>query len=245
MTMNESTPASRPPLSSYEDLARMIDHSLLRPELTEEQVEAGCRIARQFGVANVTVRPSDVDLVVPWMSGSAVAVGTIAGFPHGASTTAAKLYEVRDLLRRGAKEIDIVINVGKLLSRRFQYVETELRQAAESCHESGAILKVILENAYLTDELKIIACRICTRAQVDFVKTSTGFAPAGCTLEDLRLMRAHSGPDVRIKAAGGLRTLDMALAAYEAGCDRIGATATVGILEDWKARLKQRDGMVF
>jgi len=238
--MNESAPEPRPPLASYADLARMIDHSLLRPELTEEQVEAGCRTARQYGVASVTVRPSDVDLAVPWMSGSGVAVGTIAGFPHGSSTTAAKLYEVRDLLRRGVKEIDIVINIGKLLSRRFQYVETELRQAADSCHEAGALLKVILENAYLTEELKIIACRICTRAQVDFVKTSTGFAPSGCTLEDLRLMREHSGPDVRIKAAGGVRTLDVALAVYEAGCDRFGATATVQILEDWRARLKQQ-----
>ncbi len=238
--MNDSATESRPPLASYEALARMIDHSLLRPELTEEQIEAGCRTARQHGVASVTVRPADVDIAVEWMGGSGVAVGTVAGFPHGSSTTAAKLYEIRDLLRRGVKEVDIVINIGKLLSRRFQYVETELRQAAESCHESGAILKVIFENAFLTDELKIIACRICTRAQVDFVKTSTGFAPTGCTLEDLRLMRAHSGPEVRIKAAGGVRTLDMALRVYEAGCDRFGATATVQILEEWKARLRQQ-----
>ncbi len=231
---------ARPPLGSYQDLARMIDHSLVRPELTEEQVERGCRTAVEHGVASVTVRPSDLDLAVNWLSGSEVAIGAVAGFPHGSGTTAAKLYEVRDLLRRGAREVDAVINIGKLLSRRFQYVEMELRQMAEACHESGALLKVILENAYLSDDLKIIACKISTRAQADFVKTSTGFAPGGCTLADLRLMRAHSGPDVRIKAAGGVRTLDMALEVYQAGCDRFGATATVAILEEWKQRLQQQ-----
>jgi deoxyribose-phosphate aldolase len=218
----------------------MIDHSLVRPELSEEQVEEGCRIARQYDVASVSVRPSDVDLAVQWLSGSAVAVGSLAGFPHGSSTTAAKLYEVRDLLRRGAAEIDMVLNIGKLLSRRFQYVETELRQMAEACHESGALLKVIFENAYLSDELKIIACKISTRAGADFVKTSTGFAPSGCTITDLRLMRAHCGPQVRIKAAGGVRTLDKAIEVYQAGCDRVGATATVSILEDWKRRLAEQ-----
>lgn len=238
--MNQDTGGARPALRTYADLAGLIDHSLLRPELTEEQVEAGCRIARDHRVANVTVRPADVDLAVQWMSGSGVPVGTVAGFPHGSATTAAKLYEARDLLRRGAKEIDMVINIGKLLSRRFQYVETELRQMAEACHEAGALLKVIFENAYLTDELKIIACKICTRAGVDFVKTSTGFAPSGYTLEDVRLMRAHSGPDVRVKAAGGVRTLEKALEVYYAGCDRFGATATVAILEEWKARLKEQ-----
>jgi deoxyribose-phosphate aldolase len=230
----------RPPLATFESLSRMIDHSLVRPELSEEQVEEGCRIARQYDVASVSVRPSDVDLAVQWLSGSAVAVGSLAGFPHGSSTTAAKLYEVRDLLRRGAAEIDMVLNIGKLLSRRFQYVETELRQMAEACHESGALLKVIFENAYLSDELKIIACKISTRAGADFVKTSTGFAPSGCTITDLRLMRAHCGPQVRIKAAGGVRTLDKAIEVYQAGCDRVGATATVSILEDWKRRLAEQ-----
>jgi deoxyribose-phosphate aldolase len=131
----------------------------------------------------------------------------------------------------------MVLNIGKLLSRQFQFVETELAQMAEACHEGGAILKVIFENAYLSGELKIVACKISTRAGVDFVKTSTGFAPTGATLEDLRLMRAHSGPDVRIKAAGGVRTLERALEVREAGCSRFGATATISILEDWKKRL--------
>jgi len=172
-------------------------------------------------------------------SGSGVAVGSLAGFPHGSSTTGVKLYEIRDVLRRGAKEVDMVLNISRLLSRQFQYVEMELLQAAEECHKQGALLKVIFENAYLTDELKIVACRICGRAGADFVKTSTGFAPTGYTLEDLRLMRAHTNPEIQIKAAGGVRTLDAALEVYQAGCSRFGATATVTILEDWKARLKQ------
>ncbi len=232
----------RPPLASYEELAKMIDHSLLRPELTEEQVAEGCRIARQYNVATVTVRPADVDLAVRWMEASGVPVGSVAGFPHGDSTTAAKLYEARDLLRRGAREIDMVLNIGKLISRQFQYVETELLQMADACHEAGAILKVIFENAYLTDELKIVACKISTRAGVDFVKTSTGFAPTGATIEDLRLMRRCVGPEVRVKAAGGVRTLDKAIEVCQVGCARFGATATVKILEDWKARLAAPGG---
>jgi deoxyribose-phosphate aldolase len=219
----------------------MIDHSLLRPELTDEQVLEGCRVANQYNVASVTVRPSDVDAAVRWMSPSGgVPVGSVAGFPHGSQTTAAKLYEARDLLRRGAREIDMVLNIGKLVSRQFQYVEVELAQMAEACHDSGAILKVIFENAYLTDELKIVACKIATNTGCDFVKTSTGFAPTGATLEDLRLMRAHSGPNVQVKAAGGVRTLEKAIEVYEAGCARFGATATVAILETWKARLAEK-----
>ena len=237
--MDQNQPEARPPLTKYEDLAKMIDHSLLRPELTEEQVAEGCRVARQYQVASVTVRPCDVDFAVRQMEGSGVPVGSVAGFPHGSSTTAAKLYEARDLLRRGARELDMVINISNLLSRQFQHVDTEVQQMVAACHEQRAILKVIFENAYLTDELKIVACRICGRAGADFVKTSTGFAPTGYTLEDLRLMRAHTRPNIQIKAAGGVRTLEKALEVYQAGCSRFGATATVTILEDWKAQLKQ------
>ncbi len=237
--MDQNPAETRPPLSAYADLAKMIDHSLLRPELTEGQIEQGCRIARDYQVASVTVRPSDVDFAVRLMQSSGVPVGSVAGFPHGDTTTAAKLYETRDLLRRGAKEIDMVLNIGKLLSRQFQYVDTEIQQMAQACHEGGAILKVIFENAYLSDELKIIACRICSRAGADFVKTSTGFAPTGATLEDLRLMRQHSDPRVQVKAAGGVRTLDKAIQVHQAGCARFGATATVTILEDWKKKLRE------
>jgi deoxyribose-phosphate aldolase len=230
---------SRPPLSTYEGLARMIDHSLVRPELSEAQIIEGCEIAKQYQVASVSVRPCDVDAAARALGGSGVAVGSVAGFPHGSSTTGTKLYEARDLLRRGAREIDMVLNISKLISRSFQYVETELLQMADACHESGAILKVIFENAYLTEELKIVACRICARAGVDFAKTSTGFAPSGYTLEDVRLMRKHLPETIGIKAASGVRSVETALEAYEAGCSRFGATQTVTILEAWKARLKE------
>ncbi|HVP47056.1 MAG TPA: deoxyribose-phosphate aldolase [Bryobacteraceae bacterium] len=232
----------RPPLTTYEGLAQMIDHSLVRPELTDEHVAAGCDLARRYQVASVSVRPCDVDLAVRLLEGSGVAVGTIAGFPHGSTTTAVKLYEIRDVLRRGAKEVDMVLNIAKLLSRQFQYVEMELLQAAEECHKQGALLKVIFENAYLTEELKIVACRISARAEVDFVKTSTAFAATGYTLEDLRLMRAHTPPHIGVKAAGGVRTLEKALEVYQAGCSRFGATATAAILDAWKARLHETAG---
>ena len=228
---------TRPPLSRYEDLAGMIDHSLVRPELTDDEVIAGCRLARNYNVASVSVRPCDVELAVRILAGSTVKVGSVAGFPHGSSTTAVKLYEARDVLRRGAREIDMVLNIARLRSRQFQYIETELLQMADACHKEGALLKVIFENAWLTDELKIVACRICARAAVDFAKTSTGFAPSGYTLEDLRLMRAHLPEQVGLKAAGGVRTLEKAKEVYAAGCTRIGATATAAILDAWKAEL--------
>lgn len=241
--MEDMTPPTqvenRPPLTTYEGLAKMIDHSLLRPELTDEQIVANCELAKRYQVMSVSVRPCDVDLAVRQLSGSGVTVGSVAGFPHGTTTTAVKLYEIREVLRRGAKEVDMVLNIPRLLSRQFQYIETELLQAAEECHKQGALLKVIFENAYLTDELKIVACRISTRAGVDFVKTSTGFAPSGCTLDDLKLMRAHTPEHVGVKAAGGVRTLDKALEVYQAGCSRIGATATAAILDEWKARLSR------
>jgi deoxyribose-phosphate aldolase len=230
---------SRPALSRYEDIAKMIDHSLVRPELTDDDVRAGCEVARRYDVATVCVRPSDLDLAVRLLDGSSVKPGTVAGFPHGSTTTAVKLYEARDVLRRGAREVDMVINIAKLRSREFQYVETELMQMADACHKEGALLKVIFENSYLTDELKIVACRICARAGVDFAKTSTGFSLSGYTLEDLRLMRENLPPEVAVKAAGGVRTLDAAKQVYEAGCTRFGATATETILEDWKAELRR------
>jgi len=237
--MDQNFPVNRAPLTTYDGLAKMIDHSLVRPELTDEQVVAGCELAKRYQVASVSVRPCDVELAVRRLDGSGVAVGSLAGFPHGSSTTAVKLYEIRDVLRRGAKEVDMVINISKLLSRQFQYVEMELLQSTEECHKQGALLKVIFENAYLNDELKIIACRISARKEVDFVKTSTAFAPTGYTIEDLKLMRKHSPERVGVKAAGGVRTLEKALEVYEVGCSRFGATATASILDAWKARLDQ------
>lgn len=216
----------------------MIDHSLVRPELTDAQVIEGCELARRYRVATVSVRPCDIETAVRILDGSPVKVGSVAGFPHGSSTTAVKLYEARDALRRGAREIDMVISLPRLLSRQFQYVETELLQMADACHQEGALLKVIFENAWLTDELKIVACRMCARAGVDFAKTSTGFAPSGYTPEDVRLMRAHLPPEIGVKAAGGVRTLERLKEARQAGATRSGATATAAILDAWKAELE-------
>ena len=232
-----SQPFSRPPLATYQGLAKMIDHSLLRPELNDEQVEAGCHLALEYNVASVCARPSDADLVVSLLEGSTVAPSSVVGFPHGGATTAVKLYETRDMLRRGIAEVDMVLNIGKLLSRQFQYVEAEIDEIARVCHGAGAILKVIFENAYLSDELKVAACEICMRCQADFVKTSTGFAPSGAIPEDLVLMKRTVGDVCRVKAAGGVRTLDSALEVYSLGCDRFGATKTKEILDDWTARL--------
>ncbi len=224
-------------LPGYEEIAQMIDHSLLRPELTEADVEAGCDLARRYGVASVCVRPADVPLAAARLAGSGVRVSTVAGFPHGDQTTQTKLFEAREALEAGAVELDAVLNIGKLLSRRFDYVERELTLLAEEVHARGALLKVIFENAYLTDELKTEACGISARARADFVKTSTGFAPGGATDHDLRLMRRHSPPWMRLKAAGGVRTLDRALEVRALGCARFGATATAAILDELKARL--------
>jgi deoxyribose-phosphate aldolase len=225
------------PLTTREGLAQLIDHPLVKPELTDEQVIEGLELAKRYRIACASVRPCDIDLAVRTLEGSNVKPGAVCGFPHGSQTTATKLYEARDLLRRGAREIDMVVAICKLLSREFQYVQMELLQMAELCHKEGALLKVILENAYLTDELKIVACRLCERAEVDFVKTSTGFAPSGYTLADIALMRRHLPEEIGIKAAGGIRTLDQVLEVYEAGCTRIGTTSTAAILDEWEARL--------
>jgi deoxyribose-phosphate aldolase len=230
-------PLSRAPLTTYEDLARMIDHSLVKPELTNDQVVEALEMAKARGIACVSVRPCDIDLAVRTLEASTVRPGSVSGFPHGSQTTSTKLYETRDLLRRGAREIDMVIGISSLLSREFRHVQTELAQMAEACHKEGAILKVILETAYLTDELKIIACRCCERAEVDFVKTSTGFAPAGYTMEDIRLLRKYLPEEIGVKAAGGIRTVDQVLELQQAGCSRIGTTSTAAILDEWKARL--------
>jgi deoxyribose-phosphate aldolase len=215
----------------------MIDHSLLRPELTVRQVIEGCELARRYNVASVCVRPCDVNLAVRELEGSQVLVGSVVGFPHGSTTTAVKIAETREMIAQGAREVDMVLNIGRLLSGEFACVEEEIRAVAGTCHEHGAIVKVIFENAYLTDELKIAACEISKRAKADFVKTSTGFAPGGATIPDLKLMYRHAAPQCRVKAAGGVRTLAAALEVYEAGASRFGATATATILEDWKKRL--------
>ncbi len=214
----------------------MLGHSLVRPDLTDERVVAGIELAKARRIGFVSVRPCDLDLALRTIGASGVRVASVCGFPHGSSNTAVKLYEARDLLRRGAREIDVVVPVSKLLSREFQHVQTELLQMAESCHREGARLTVTLENGYLTDELKVIACLCSERAEADFVKTSTGFGPGHWTADDLKLMRKHVPEEMGVEAEG-VDTLEQALEVYSLGCARIRTEATAAILDGWEARL--------
>ena len=218
------------------DIAKTIDHSLLRPELDDAFVEAGCRLAATYDVASVCVRPADVRRATALLRGTDVAVGTTIGFPHGNHLTEVKVLEARRALADGATELDMVLQIAALKSGRDADVEADIRAVVEVGHAAGAIVKVIFENAYLTDDEKVRACHLAEAAKADFVKTSTGFAPSGATHDDLRLMRANTSPHVRIKAAGGVRTLDALLAVMELGVTRIGATATEAIILDFRAR---------
>jgi deoxyribose-phosphate aldolase len=218
------------------EIASMIDHSLLKPNLTDADVRKGCEIARKYGVASVCCGPSQVRLVSECLAGSKVAVSTVIGFPHGYSTTATKIFEAGEALKDGAVELDMVLNISKLLSGDFEYVKEEIRKVCEVTHQGGGIVKVILENAYLNDDQKRTACRLCEEAGADFVKTSTGFAPSGATFNDLRLMRAAVSAKVQVKAAGGIRELDTAILVRDVGATRFGATATESIMEECKRR---------
>jgi deoxyribose-phosphate aldolase len=217
---------------TYEDLAGLMEHSLLGSGLSESDVAAGCELGKRYGIAAVIVRPSDLDLAARWMGGSKVVLGTVVDWPYGISSTSTKLFAVRDYLRRGAKEIDTVINTGKLVSRQFQYLEVELLQMADTCHQSGAVLKLILEDSFLDEELKMLACRISRRAGVDYIAAST--VSAFATLKE------HSRDRLRLKAAGAPAELDAALAFRDAGCARIESTYTAAILDAWKLRLTEQ-----
>jgi deoxyribose-phosphate aldolase len=226
-----------PTLSSktitYTQLAKVIDHSLLKPDLTEDEVKAGCELARRYAVASVCCKPADVALAARQLAGSNVAVGSVIGFPHGNSTTPIKVAEARQALLDGATELDMVINIGALRSGHLDYDRDEIRAVVEAAR-GRALVKVILENAYLTDEQKVAACHLAEAAGADFVKTSTGFAPSGATLEDVRLMRRSVGPKVQVKCAGGVRTLPALLDMIDAGVTRSGATATAAMLDEFK-----------
>ncbi|MFC0505044.1 deoxyribose-phosphate aldolase [Micromonospora costi] len=215
-------------------IAKMIDHSLLRPELTLDDIKRGCEIAARREVASVCVRPSDVELAAAALAGTGVLVGTVAGFPHGDTRTAIKAAETRALVEAGADEIDMVLHIGRLRDGDTGYVLDDI--AAVVAAAGGRVVKVILENAYLTDEEKTLGCRLTEQAGAHFVKTSTGFAPGGATLADIQLMRAAVSPHVQVKAAGGVRSLDTLLTLHEAGATRFGATATEAILDDLAAR---------
>jgi deoxyribose-phosphate aldolase len=204
----------------------------LRPELTLDDVTLGCEIAATHEVASVCCKPADVVHASRVLAGTSVKVGTVVGFPHGSSTTATKVLEARHALQDGARELDMVINIGRLRGGDHAYVAADIRAIVEVAATAGALVKVIFENAYLTDDEKVVACRLTEDAGADFVKTSTGFAATGATIEDLALMRRSVGPATQVKAAGGVRTLDTLLAMVAIGVSRFGATATVTMLAD-------------
>jgi deoxyribose-phosphate aldolase len=229
---------------TYEDISKMIDHSLLAPTLTDEELESGCRLAVLYNVATVCTKPYFVRRCAELLAPSDVKPTTTIGFPHGGHTTAIKVAEAQAAIADGAEELDMVVNIGKVLSEDWTYVEADIRAVLEVVREHGKILKVIFENCYLQRSHKIRLCEICGALGVDFVKTSTGYAEGGATLEDVRLMREHCPPHVQVKAAGGVRTLDQLLEMRAAGVTRIGATRTADILDECRRRLnaaKEKD----
>ena len=230
---NKDLPISASDLSlDVRKLAQLIDHTALRPEASRGEIEQLCREAESFGFGAVHVNPAWVALAVRQLCGSAVKVGTVIGFPFGATLTFAKRAEAEAAIRVGARELDMVMNVGAMRSGNLEHVRSDIAGVVEVAHDSGCTLKVILENAYLADAQKVAACQIAKQAGADYVKTSTGFGPSGAREADVRLMRETVGQAMGVKAAGGIRTLRDALRMLEAGADRLGASASVSILEE-------------
>ncbi|UFH56946.1 deoxyribose-phosphate aldolase [Spirosoma sp. KNUC1025] len=239
------------PTTPISEIARMIDHALLHPTLTDEELRAGCELALTYHVASVCIKPYAISLASQLLAGSDVAVGTVIGFPHGSATTSLKVVETLQACRDGATEIDMVINIGKVLSRDWAYVTDEIRAVYEICQLNGPLLKVIFENDFLPDDTsKIRLCEICTEIGVGFVKTSTGFGfvkesdgnynSLGATEPDLQLMLTHVGPNTKVKASGGIRTLDEVLRVKAMGVTRVGTSSTQTILTE----AYQRFGLV-
>jgi deoxyribose-phosphate aldolase len=218
-------------------IAKMIDHSLLNPALTVEELEAGCQVALRYNTASVCIMPYYAARCADLLRGSTVQPSTTIGFPHGCHHTAIKLAEVQQALKDGATELDMVINISKAKSGDWDFVSREIKELTQATHAGGARIKVIFENAYHGDAAKIRLCEICGDIGVDWVKTSTGYAATGATMEDLQLMRRHSAAHVQVKAAGGIRDLDALLAVREIGVTRVGATRTITMLEACRKRL--------
>ena len=222
---------------TYEQIAKMIDHSLLNPVMTDEQLEEGCQVALDYNVASVCIKPYYLKRCAEVLAESTVKSSTTIGFPHGGHTTAIKVAEAEQALDDGGQELDMVVNIGKVLSGDWDFVRADIKAVVDLAHARGQIVKVIFENYYLEDDHKIRLCEICGEVGADFVKTSTGYADGGATIEDLELMRKHSPPHVQVKAAGGVRSLDKLLEVRSLGVTRVGASRTVGILEECKRRL--------
>ena len=223
---------------TYSQIAKMIDHSLLNQVLTDQELEAGCRLARDYDVASVCIKPYYCKRCAELLAGSTVAASTVIGFPHGGNTTAIKLAEAEQALRDGGTELDMVVNIGKVLSEDWAYVQQDIQVVVNAAHQAGAIVKLIFENCFLQDKHKLRLCEICVETGVDFAKTSTGYGSGGATIEDLKLMRAHLPPQIQVKAAGGVRTLDALLEVRSIGVARAGATQTAKMLDECKKRLE-------
>ncbi len=218
------------------DIAKMLDHSTLQPYLTQEDIRKGCELALKYDTASVCARPADMKLVASILKGSDVRVCTVIGFPHGNHLPEIKLAEAKAALDDGCQELDMVINVGRLIAGEDNYVQGEIRSICELAHGRNAKVKVIIETCYLTDEQKVRVCKLATAAGADWVKTSTGYGSAGCKVEDVRLMRASVPPACQVKGSGGIRDLDTVLAVRAAGATRCGVSATEKIMAEAEKR---------
>jgi deoxyribose-phosphate aldolase len=223
---------------TYESIAKMIDHSLLRPTLTQADLEQGLQTALAYKVAGVCILPYYVKRCAEVLRGSGIRTGTTVGFPHGGHATAVKAAEAQQAISDGAEELDMVVNISKVLSGDWEFVRRDLAAVIDLAHAQDVRMKVIFENCYLNDAQKIRLCKLCGEAGPDWVKTSTGFGPGGAEDSDLRLMREHSPARVQIKAAGGIRTFDRLLEVRALGVTRVGTSATVKILDECKRRLQ-------
>lgn len=218
------------------DIAAMIDHSLLRPTLTDEEFEEGVELVKKYRCATVMVAPYDVPKAVERLAGTGIQVSTVVDFPHGSNLTKAKVYEAELAMDNGAAHLDMVLAISRLVAGHYDYVEEDIRAVVEVAHARNVPVKVIFETCYLTPERIIAACQISERADADFVKTSTGYGPGGATLEDVKLMRASCSPRVKVKPSGGIRTLDQVLEYRKAGAAMIGTRATAAILDEAEKR---------
>jgi len=225
---------------TYEQIAKMIDHSLLGPGLSDAEMERGCQVALDYDCASVCIKPYYLARCAELLAGSTVVPSTVIGFPHGGNATALKVAEAEQALKDGGKELDFVVNVGKVLSEDWDFVRRDVQAVVDCTHLGGGRVKVIFENCFLEDPHKIRLCQICGELGADWVKTSTGYGSGGATIEDLKLMREHSPPRVQVKAAGGVRTMDKLLEVRTIGVTRVGATRTVEMLEECKRRLGQK-----
>ena len=221
----------------YADVAKMIDHSLLNPTLPEDALREGVALARAYDAASVCIMPYALPMCVEMLDGSTVQPSTTIGFPHGGHTTAVKAAEAERAVADGCQELDMVVNISKVLSGDWAYVRDDVAAVIAPAHEAGRKVKVIFENCYLTDDQKVRLCEVCGQLDADWVKTSTGYGTGGATHEDLRLMREHSPDHVQVKAAGGVRTLDALLEVRSIGVTRVGASATKVILDEARERL--------